>query len=1188
VYSATFSSRQNLGKVLQTLLIGLGLFLALPAHSQTLGRISGIVADTSGGAIAGASVTVTDVGRGIPRAVTTDATGAYSAPNLIPGTYSVRAAYMGFKASDRQDIQVGVGGDVHVDVTLMPGEQSQTVTVTGEVPTITTTNAQLTATIDTNTLADLPIAGHNYIQLLALLPTFQLRQGSATGPSQYSNGLRAEFNVYVLDGVTDSSTYYTTVPINTGYSAGGPEQAVMLPTDSIQEFNVVQNYKAEYGWRPGAQVNIAVKSGSNSVHGAAYASGRNTGLTDRNAFAPFTPGVEFIDFDTTVGGPIKKDKLFYLAGFEGQIYNVGNPKNSSVPSLLPGLGAGSSIPDAIVAAGALANPVMVALSGCTLPPVTCTPGKGLFTNNTASTTFPTDYNAFGHTDNGVGRLDYHLSDHHNISGEFFDGDGFAAAPLSATQSFWSTPFEVHTEVARAWWTWVPNSSWVNDLRFGWDHLLISNTGAYDCPANPGSYLGFTDNQWIPGSGAPIYSADGFYSGGQPQCGPAGNAAFPTVTIKGFTGNVLGGAGTTLDTSGIERFVDSISWTHGNHITKFGGEFNLDHGSIDLNASNNKGTLNFATLQTFEEGIVSSYSIQEGTVPRQFTYHSAAGFIQDDWRITRRLTLNIGLRYENNSTIHEVNNLFGNVNLSSPTGIIQQGQEPLLYKFDPLAFAPRLGVAYDISGKGTTVLRAGFNVAYQNTTIQGFITPGMNAVPTGLPLKNGATTLNQGGTIDLFQLTNITPPAADNTIVANTPYFSSALLGSATSACTNTARCSIGGAANNLQMPRVFNWNVGLQRAITNSLTLDAEYVGDHGQHLFDIADINAPLPGPSGSAAENARRPFAAQFPWLAQINVVGGIPAWSNYNGLQLIARQRASHGLTLLATYTYSHALDTESSDLTPVRPQSALCAACDYGNSSFDLRHHVTMGITYDVPGRPGLAQMLQGWQISTTANVFSGRPFGAIDSAITDDVSGTGELGDRWSLVGTPSDFNDKFGTTQGIPCYDAGVPATNAAWVSSCINGPAKAPAIWQQCVSAANSLPNGPATQLVGPAGNQVNIATGMGQLNALGCYAMGNSVIVPPSQGTFGDMSRYQLYSVGTWEWDASIVKGWKLKERFTAQFRADFYNVTNSTFFAAPTATLGSPSTFGVATSTPDTNSPFVGTGGPRKIQLGLKFLF
>ena len=244
------------------------LSFCAPAHSQTLGRISGIVTDSTGGAIVGASVTVTDVARGVARTLATDNTGQYVDSNLIPGTYTVRVTYMGFRAFERQDIVLGVAGDVHVDATLQPGEQTQAITVSGEAPAITTTNAQLQGTINASDLSDLPFAGHNYVQLLGLLPTIQLRPGSGAGPTENnSDGLRGEYNVYVLDGVADQMAYYTTSAINGGYPAGGPEQAVLLPTDAIQEFNVIENSKAEFGWRPGAQLDVAIKSGTNAIHG---------------------------------------------------------------------------------------------------------------------------------------------------------------------------------------------------------------------------------------------------------------------------------------------------------------------------------------------------------------------------------------------------------------------------------------------------------------------------------------------------------------------------------------------------------------------------------------------------------------------------------------------------------------------------------------------------------------------------------------------------------------------------------------------------------------------------------------------------------------------------------------------------------------------------------------------------------
>ena len=309
-----------------------GLLFCAPAHSQTLGRISGIVTDSTGGAIVGASVTVTDVARGVARTLTTDNTGQYVDSNLTPGTYTVHVTYMGFRAFERQDIVLGVAGDVHVDATLQPGEQTQAITVSGEAPALTTTNAQLQGTINANALSDLPFAGHNYVQLLGLLPTLQLRPGSGAGPTENnSDGLRGEYNVYVLDGVADQMAYYTTSAINGGYPAGGPEQAVLLPTDAIQEFNVIENSKAEFGWRPGAQLDVAMKSGTNALHGTAFALGRDTSLMARNAFFPVTTPTAFENYGGTVGGAIKKDKLFYLLGYEGQRYGVGNPRNCERP-----------------------------------------------------------------------------------------------------------------------------------------------------------------------------------------------------------------------------------------------------------------------------------------------------------------------------------------------------------------------------------------------------------------------------------------------------------------------------------------------------------------------------------------------------------------------------------------------------------------------------------------------------------------------------------------------------------------------------------------------------------------------------------------------------------------------------------------------------------------------------------------
>ena len=1174
--SSSFSRRiqshcPRFGKALPFIAVFFGLFFSLPAHSQTLGRISGVVTDASGGAISGATVTVTDVARGTVRTVTTDNSGSYVAPDLIQGTYTVHATYQGFQAFDRQDIVIGVAGDVHVDVKLQPGSQAQTITVTGEIPAITTTNAQLQGTISGQDLSDLPFSGHNYVQLLGLLPTLQLRPGSGAGPTQNnSNGLRGEYNVYVLDGVADQMAYYTTSAINGGQPAGGSEQAVLLPTDAIQEFNVVENSKAEYGWRPGAQLNVAIKSGTNAIHGTGFALGRDTALMARNPFFGSPTPTAFENFGGSFGGAIKKDKLFYFVGYEGQRYNVGNPKTISVPTTASGLGGSSSLPDAInllISNGVTPSPLSLNLAGCvTVPAVKCTAGTGLFSNGTSSTTFPVDFPSVGRTDNGVAKVDYSLNEHNSFSAEFFDGDGPTLEPVSnVTQQYWSTPLEVRTSVARAWWTWIPNSTWVNDFRFGWDNSRSTNSPSYDCTA---------------ASGAPNYANLGFVGGG-PTCG------FPTITISGFsegTGtNVLGGETGSNETSGLWRWVDTVSYTRGNHIFKFGAEFVYARLSISLNTDQGKGTINFnnnvtaanafagaTPLENFMAGYVTSATLLTGTLPRQYNYPEYAVFGQDDWRILPRVTLNLGLRYEYTAPLHEANNQVGNIDLGSPSGIIQAQNGIPLYKLDPWAFAPRFGLAWDVTGKGKTVVRTGFNIIYQNPSINPFITPGaqLNTIPTGLPLKSATQTINPGpgDTINLHSLS-----IAPFTWASGSSIFGNFV--GTNASCTNSAPCSIGGVTPHLEYPMVLNWNFGVQHAITNSLTLDVNYVGNHGQHLFDYIDINQPVPGvnTTGTTKENAQRPYTlnGQFPWFSQMKVLGAISNRSNYNALQMILRERASHGLTLLATYTYSHALDANSSDLGMLPPENALNPGAEYGNSTFDIRHRVTFGPSYLIPGKPGYAQMLQGWQVTSTVSIFSGRPINPTDSA--DDLSETGEAQDRWTLAGDPHDFHG-FGVSSVIPCYDANTATTSATWIKSCTAGLPTA------CLNAA-------AAEQQGPGGS-----TGTTQLNKLGCYMMGNAVIVPPALGTWGTMSRNEIYGTGFWEWDMSIIKSWKIKERINTQFRAEFYNLTNTTQYYTPGAILSSPSTFGASTATPDVgvNSPIVGTGGPRKIQFGLKFIF
>src|ERR1700680_4156788 len=258
------------------------LLLCLPAFSQgSFGRILGTVIDQSGGVISGATVTVLDKDRGVSRTLTTDDAGAYNAPNLTAGNYTVRAESKGFKVFERVGIVVDVGKEVRVDATLQPGDQNQTVTITESVPLVETTNATMGGTLENADIIDLPLNGRDYQNLLGLRPGVMLQPGG--GPwTQSTNGVRPDESVWLIEGIINANFFDARPVIN--MPSPFTDGATILPVDAIQEFNLMENPKAEYGWKAGAIVNVGIKSGTNNLHGDAYAFGRYQGWDARNYF----------------------------------------------------------------------------------------------------------------------------------------------------------------------------------------------------------------------------------------------------------------------------------------------------------------------------------------------------------------------------------------------------------------------------------------------------------------------------------------------------------------------------------------------------------------------------------------------------------------------------------------------------------------------------------------------------------------------------------------------------------------------------------------------------------------------------------------------------------------------------------------------------------------------------------------
>src|ERR1700681_1554194 len=381
------------------------MFLAsMPVFAQgNAGRILGAISDQSGGAVVGSTVTISDVQRGTSRTLTADETGAYNAPNLLPGTYTVRADFKGFKSTERHNIELEVGQEIRVDLALQPGEQTQVITVSEALPLMETTNAELGGTLGNQVINDLPLNGRNFANLLQLRPGVTIYPGGSA-MTQSTNGLRAHDNVYLVDGINNSQVFNGQSVMNNVMAAG--DAGTILSIDAIQEFKTQQNPRAEYGWKPGAIVNVGIKSGTNTIHGTAYAYGRTDAWDARNYFnsAPQQKSPLALEqYGGTVGGPIKKDRLFYFLNYEAQQYTLGAVTPIQSPVTVAGVGlTAQNLIGACKAAGSAVTALSAQLAGLSTGCVPLANFPGLFPVN--GRTNPTDprFHASGLThSNGI-------------------------------------------------------------------------------------------------------------------------------------------------------------------------------------------------------------------------------------------------------------------------------------------------------------------------------------------------------------------------------------------------------------------------------------------------------------------------------------------------------------------------------------------------------------------------------------------------------------------------------------------------------------------------------------------------------------------------------------------------------------------------------------------------------------------
>jgi hypothetical protein len=1236
VCSSTKRVLQLLGTTVVLLLISLPLF-----SQANQGTIQGAVFDQTGGAIVGATVNVIDVARGVTRALTTDNAGEYVAPSLLPGTYTVRAEAKGFRTTEHSDVLVEVGKTIRVDLTVQPGEQTQTVTVTGEIPEIDTTDSTLGGTVSNAAINALPLNGRNFQRLLQLRPGVVTNPGAGAGNAS-TNGRRTGNDLLLVEGIAQIGPSNGTTTLNSVYRTGDANS--LVPIDAIQEFNTQQNYKAEYGWRDGSVVNVGVKSGTNSIHGAAFAFGRDSSATDAHNF--FTPGVAtdatVEQFGAVAGGPIIKDKLFWFMGYEGLRTTLTNPVVDTIPAdvAMPGfvgsnngctvLGAGNcsfSMVDACNDIGpANISPLSAQLAG--LPAGSCIPQASSstfenllpFTTNTNTAgNFTPKLVTTGPLNNGFIKGDYVLGPHHHVSGFYFVSKSYQHVGYANGQLLpqWQANVPSDVQMFNGAWTWTPNSTWVNDARGGLSYLraqtLSGDVGMI--PANP----------WPTGYGFNTGVTNPLYGG------------LPEIDLGGFTGYL--GAGRRTGWRGPEgnfSFVDSVSYLRGKHAFKFGFDF------VDVVYDNNaynraNGQIKFSSLENFLLGVPKSGTILVGDPNLYARAHWYAAFVQDDWRLTTRVTLNLGLRWEYNGSPVEAHNYDGsfNPNVNPTTYAVQQvgPGAPLksFYNADYKDFSPRVGLAWDVRGNGKTVVRAGASIL-RNPVVAGQyigLSPfganvpsiGLNTSGTNINLHTPAQlALNGAGA---FTWTAAGPVFPGNSSLTTTGAFAGTYSGVS---CTYVGEaglpanytptpCTTQAVNPNFRQPYSAQWNLDIQRAVTNNLTLDLAYVGVHGVHEATWTDINQPpigagwntpnatLPGGVSPAAyciasaahatpfdqcgvlnsskkanslvnnavaanEAVSVPYYSKFPYLNEIVQLGN-QDFSNYDGLQVTVNERTSHGLSFLAGYTFAHALDIVSADATDQQPYptNAYNVRLNYGNSDYDIRHRFTFSPTYLLPGRKSPAQMLQGWSVSGIVTLQSGLPW--TNSDLQNDIIGTGEFVGTissalqpWNYSGPVSAFKAR---PQSIPRLKGGAATTG--------------------CQAAAEAP----------YAGNAQLVSLADAALANYGCYVQGGAILTPPALGTVGNAGRNRFRVPNYYNVDLSIGKEWKFRERFSAQFRAEFFNVLNRADFAVPGANSsgldpGAASQFGCACATADVqgNNPVLGSGGPRHIQFGLKLLF
>ncbi|MBY0508167.1 MAG: TonB-dependent receptor [Bryobacteraceae bacterium] len=993
--------------------------IALLAQTTTA-RITGIVTDSSGAVIANAPVTVSSLSTGIARPVSTGSDGAYLVTNLVVGNYAVVVAATGFKRFEQRPVRLEVDQTVRVDVTLQTGDTKESITVEGGQTLVNTETSALGQIVDNKTIIQMPISGRNFLALATLVPGAtagapgnDVVRSRQEGVTLSVNGQRVEHNNYMLDGVDNNATLFG--------------NAVIVPSlDAVQEFKVqTSSYSAEYGRAAGAVVNVALKNGSNQLHGTLFEFLRNDKLDANGFFANYFRNLRQPlrqnAFGASVGGPAIRNKLFWFGnyeGFQGRYINVG-------PALLPtsaqragdfsGLPAvydplqltpeGARVPFANnqIPAARIAAPAARLVALYPQPNVTGDPTRN----------FQTSFSNPSTRHQAHGRGDWQISPHDALMGRYSWTDREDVAS-NINYNGQTTGNKHKGGVVAYTKTLTPMA--LNEIRYGltlYRFSLIPDGIGRD----------FTTELGLPSFAT---SAD--------------LKRFPTVNVTNFAGFGGNDAIPLFRDENVNQLIDQFTWIRGRHALKAGGDWRK-YGNRNFQPQTSAGFYVFNGSFTGERGRTYANGLADLLLglPQQQRILNPAGFdagrlrnqklslyLQDDWSVHPRLTLNLGVRWERDGAWTEVNNRWSIFDYSAGTVAYAKDAKLDVDLRYPISrwrnnelrrainnVAPRLGLAWRPFGGNRTVLRAAYGVFWAQ------------------PIAN----------VQLQQTLN--PPfllRTDVTSGTTTPelrfgVFPSVNPSSLVPAIPPIATMSPDSYLNGYTQ----QWNFGVERAIGSAMVARGSYVGSKGTHLERRQEGNPALP-PGPGAIQTRRR-----FPLIAGI-VDQTSNSNSTYHALQLSFERRLQRGLQLTTNYTWSKSLDDTSAWTGLTGQESAFGQDpsrlfLDKGLSGFNVAHRFTSTVLYELPWRFGnkWAQgVLGGWQTSAITVVQSGFPLSITTQG---DLANAGtrlvraNVNGPWELSGGVRNIDQWFsrGAFSAPPSFTFGTAARNLVTAPGLVN-----------------------------------------------------------------------------------------------------------------------------------------------------------